>query len=111
MVRSFPSRNSALSFWVSPGSGAPAPGGPPRTPGSLWAKQDDAKASVTIATRHDSRELNFIGFLQTSNAAPDRRHWDKRICAANADICSATARFVQPFLGVRSVNSQYRLGA
>ena len=64
VVRSFPSMKSANSFWVSPGTGPPAPEGPPRTPGSLCAKQIEPKQSETIAYRHDSRKLSFIGFLQ-----------------------------------------------
>src|SRR5450755_4346417 len=63
-MRSFPSVNRASSLVFSPCIGPPAPGGPPRTPGSFCARQRKVHESVTSAARRDSRELNFIPFLQ-----------------------------------------------
>src|SRR5258706_948419 len=64
MVRSLPSRNKASSLAVNPGTGPPAPGGPPRTPGSFCAKQRQTKERAKIAARRVSRESNTMRYLQ-----------------------------------------------
>src|SRR5216683_6677250 len=61
-VRALPSLNSASSLRVSPCMGPPAPGGPPRTPGSFCAKQRKENKSVASTARFDKRELNVMRF-------------------------------------------------